>query len=324
MTRHLLPSSELTGSGRIFIPLTSPNPTGIRSRLSPREGLLADEHTGRARTFARMPIFVHCRHCKLTPALCAGDIETSTVKIPRNVILVAMIALLVGIPASAQGRNPNEKQQTGWPGETLSGNPCYGKESGYGPFDYTDKSNWPERLHLVESAHFPKETEHLTGKGAKIKSTNIEYALSADMDYTLRAFPNHHRALWSWVRLYQQNRNNYSDYERETRERKGELYAPPECYLQRAIKFAPQDAIPHMILGIYLHKSKRLEPALKEYLLADKMQPKNAELKYNIGLLYFDLQDYEKAKKYADEAKSLGYPLEGLERKLRRVSQGQP
>lgn len=236
----------------------------------------------------------------------------------------ALTVWLVSAAPQTQAKNPNEGKSIGWPGTTLSGIPCYGSRSGFGPYDYTDKANWHSQgLFVVEEVHFPRETETLTGKGAVIKSTDIEYALGADIDYTLRAFPNHHRALWSWVRLYLENRNSRSEKERQSRESEQRPFAPPECYLQRAIAFAPKDPVPHFILGIYLHRRTHLKPALEEYLLADKMQPNNAEIQYNLGLLYFDLGDFEKARQQASKAQSLGYPQTGLGKKLRRLSEQQ-
>ena len=73
------------------------------------------------------------------------------------------------------------------------------------------------------------------------------------------------------------------------------------------------------VFGAYLHQRGVLESALKEYALAERTIPDNAELVYNIGLLHVDMGDIEQAKIYEVRAKKLGYPLTGLLRKIQRA-----
>lgn len=229
------------------------------------------------------------------------------------------VLLLSFLSLPSYGAREGDKS-LGWPGNTLNGAPCYGTKQGFGPFDYTNKRNWTERrLFVVERDHFPPESENLTGRGAVVKSTDPEKGLAADFDYTLKAFPNHHRALWSMVRLFLQNRNNYTKEERIFQEKKRQPPTRPECYLQRAMAFAPEDPVPAYIYAIYLHKAGRLNDSLARYEEVEKRMPRNAEVTYNIGLLYFDLKQYEKAELYAQRAKELGFPLSGLMKKLEVV-----
>ena len=93
---------------------------------------------------------------------------------------------------------------------------------------------------------------------------------------------------------------------------------PPECYFLRAKAFAPEDKMVPAIFGIYLHKRGMLDAALKEYEEAEAKLPKHPELVYNMGLLYFDLGQIDKAQEYAERARALGYPLDGLSRKIQR------
>ena len=60
---------------------------------------------------------------------------------------------------------------------------------GYGPYDYTNPIHFREKLPIVEGAHFDAGVESLRGHLKKNAGT-----LDGDLDYTLRAFPNHHRA----------------------------------------------------------------------------------------------------------------------------------
>ena len=55
---------------------------------------------------------------------------------------------------------------------------------------------------------------------------------------------------------------------------------------------------------------------MTEYQRAEEMNPDYPELIYNIGLLYLDLKNLSRAREYADRASALGYPLQGLRRRL--------
>lgn len=93
--------------------------------------------------------------------------------------LVCILALSAFSEASFSASAP-------WVGETLNKTVCQGKGQGYGPFDYTSPTD-RKHLGIVEHYHFTSDVEHLR-KGAS-------GSIALDLDYTLRAFPNHHRAL---------------------------------------------------------------------------------------------------------------------------------
>ena len=62
----------------------------------------------------------------------------------------------------------------------------------FGPFDYNDPGN-VQNIAMVEPHHFPEEVE-LGIRGAT-------GPLGSDIDYTLRAIPNHPRALATMARV---------------------------------------------------------------------------------------------------------------------------
>ncbi|MBK8750850.1 MAG: tetratricopeptide repeat protein [Candidatus Competibacteraceae bacterium] len=187
---------------------------------------------------------------------------------------------------------------------------------GYGPFDYNEPEARGQPLHLVESAHFTPEVETLI-RG------NTSGTPLGDLDYTLRAFPNHHRALYSLTK--------YELREKKKSQQAGIPYTPPqskakfpataECYFDRAIRWRPDDPTVRLLYGLYLQLTGKLDQALAQYKLSEKIQPKSADLNYNMGLLYFDLKQYSLAKQYAQKAYQLGYPLPGLRKKLAGVGQ---
>ena len=151
-----------------------------------------------------------------------------------------------------------------WVGNTLSGLICDGGEQGYGPFDYIQRGQLKNELHLVEMAHFTSDIENL------IKGT-VAGSIEGNLNYTLRAWPNHPKALLSIIR-YQLNINKKLITKK--------IDTPPECYLQRAIHFSPQDTTSYSLYGYYLRKLGRLEEAAKYYEKASKLDPENAKTAY--------------------------------------------
>lgn len=165
----------------------------------------------------------------------------------------------------------------------------------YGPFDYrVDLS----RLPIVEKHHFTPEIERLAVR-----------APAGELAYTLHAFPNHHRALMSLVRLG----------ERSKSERPGKLSMTVECYMLRAEHFAPDDAMVRMISGVYYLKRKKPELAVERLERAQKLGSGDPNVLYNLGLAYLELGDRVKALDFAHQASAAGFPLEGLKNRLKRA-----
>lgn len=176
---------------------------------------------------------------------------------------------------------------------------CGDLNNAYGPFDYTNPVHKRDKLPIVETHHFNTDVENLVrGQSGSV---------IGDLDYTLRAFPNHHRALYAVAR-YQLRVG-----------RIGKPFRSAECYFDRAIRFKPNDGVVYMLYGIYLHRKGDLKQALEQYNHALALMPKSAEAHYNLGLLNVDLKDYQAARANALRADELGYPLPGLKNKLRKL-----
>lgn len=176
---------------------------------------------------------------------------------------------------------------------------CGSLENAYGPFDYTNPSHRENKLHIVEKFHFTQAVETL-----KRGSTG---SLAHDLDYTLRAFPNHHRALYAMLR-YQLKHDGPA----------GAGYTM-ECYFDRALRLAPQDGKVYILYGLYLHRKGDYEGALEKYKQAEALVPESEDLHYNLGLLYIDTGKYDLAKEQADIVYARNYPLPGLKNKLKRL-----
>jgi len=220
----------------------------------------------------------------------------------RIVLLCAL--LLQALPTFSFDFSQN---QLGWPGKRLDGVPCRGKGGGYGPFDYTDPKNQGETLNRVYRAHFTPQVEHLIhGQSGTIL---------ADLDYTLRAIPNQHQALYAVIRLSFLGRRDY----RGMLSYSHTSPTPPECYLQRAIKYRPKDGQVKVLYGIYLYKRKRFKSAFRMFNAAIKLMPDSSEAYYNRGLTLVRLKRYDLAKDDATRAYDLGFPLDGLRNKLKKL-----
>src|SRR5262245_58473147 len=137
----------------------------------------------------------------------------------RNGFVLAVLVAALGVSALAQG-------------DVIE---CGALENPMGPFDYRDPANraGPSNpLHLVEIGHYTTDVQTLT-KG------NTGFYVDGDLDYTLRAFPNHHPALYTMIQYY-------TDASASTRR---PLPRTADCYFDRALRFQPDDETVWMLYG---------------------------------------------------------------------------
>ena len=181
-------------------------------------------------------------------------------------------------------------------------NICGSLQNAYGPFDYRTQK---EQLKIVEQYHFLPQTEALLS--GRIKGGN---SLAGNIDYVLRASPNHHRALVAMMRL-------------------GERYKTPKldgadysvaCYFDRAVRYAPDDHIVRMLYAGYLNKQGRAAEAERHLELVGTQASENAFTLFNLGNVYLEFKKYDLALQYAHKAQALGWPRKDLEDKLRALN----
>lgn len=185
---------------------------------------------------------------------------------------------------------------------------CGTLNNGYGPYDYTNPDHFRNKLPIVEGAHFTSGVESLRGshdKGRAMTAANV----ASNLDYTLRAFPNHHRALYAAVRFHL-GKSEHGFVK---------MRYSMDCYFQRAMAFQPADGVVPMIYGIYLFKTGNVEDAQNRFAQAIELAPNSSEVHYNYGLILVDAGDLVKAKQHAERAYELGYPMPGLRNKLKRA-----
>ncbi len=203
----------------------------------------------------------------------------------------------------------------GWFGETIDGVPCQGNGQSFGPFDYLEVISTTDR-NLINSARlWEVDTIHY-GRGVRymesgIDNISLERAWH-EFDYTLRAFPNHALALRDLIQLEIERLNT----NKRTNQSLPPLRTPPECYLQRAEVFRPdQEHIP-LLYGIYYYRLGKYKEAEIQYNRAISINPNNPESHYNLGLLLMRLGRYQEALEHAREAYALNYPLDALKQQL--------
>jgi len=186
----------------------------------------------------------------------------------------------------------------GWTGFDIKGAPCTGNRQGFGPFDYTNATHRKKHLKVVEDYHFTREVEQLKrGKSGHV---------AGDLDYTLRAFPNHHRALYALYR--------YATI--PSLKKRRPLPTAPECYFQRAIAFKPGDPIVHTLYGQYLLKKKRLNLARTEFVTALQIRPSYTSARYYLGITLFKQGEMAEAQKQANYVYKDGYKGQRLRKIL--------
>ncbi len=169
------------------------------------------------------------------------------------------------------------------------GSACGSLANSFGPFDYRTQRG--ESLQLVESAHFTAPIETL------VRGRSGGASPAGDLDYTLRAYPNHHRALISVMRYGEKSKSPHPR----------DLRYSVECYFDRATRFKPDDAIVRMIFATFLGASQRAPEAMKQLEQATSLAKDNPFTHYNIGLIYLDMKVYDKALAQAHTAYGMGF-----------------
>ena len=168
----------------------------------------------------------------------------------------------------------------------------------YGYYDYRD----PGQQKLIQTAnrhHFNENVQSLT------KGQTTERILP-DLDYILKMLPNHYGALQTVSKYYLKGGRQ-------------DEFPSADCYFYAALNAAPDDTTVKLLYASHLVKANRGEEG-RAFLDAGVAEgEKSPEVRYNAGLLYADMKDFDRALREAHEAYRLGYPLPGLRRKLERL-----
>ena len=203
----------------------------------------------------------------------------------KRILLQLVVTLTLAGLASAAGAQVEE---------------CGSLRNHYGPWDYRTAPK--TELEIVESAHFTRDVETL-------RRGSTSMSIGADISYTLRVFPNHHRALVAMTKLARREGKPIPA---------GSQYSI-NCWFVRAIQYQPNDAQVRVIYGIELLRAKKTDDAVKQFEMAQNLAGDDANVHYNLGLAYFDLKEYDKSLEHAKKAYELGFTLPGLKSKLQKT-----
>jgi tetratricopeptide (TPR) repeat protein len=169
----------------------------------------------------------------------------------------------------------------------------------YGPLDFrTDR----DKIGVVVNNHFLPEVENLLRGHSSITP-------GGDIDFTLRAIPNHPNALMSMMLLGEKEKSDQPVGSRYT----------VECWFERAIRFRPDDYVARMIYTSFLTKKNRKADALRQLDVILANAKDNPFTYNNVGLLYFDLGEYPQALAQAHKSIELGLDRPALRDKLTAV-----
>lgn len=169
-----------------------------------------------------------------------------------------------------------------------------------GPYDY--RSAPAMKKQVVESHHFTPKVEQLR---AGVSSAYV----GADLDFVLRYFPNHARALVSMTALAKREK---------TEQPRGSRYRL-DCWYDRAVRMAPTDMQVKVIYGYWLAKKGERALALEQLDQVTHESLDSANMAYNLGLAYLEAGAFDKSLSAAHLAYSRGFPLPGLKNRLERA-----
>lgn len=170
----------------------------------------------------------------------------------------------------------------------------------YGPFDYRTATASTRKL--VEDFHFTIGIETMTRP-----ATTMFHEMARDVEYTLRVFPNHHRALITMGRLA----------DRFKRDPPPGIDLTVECWFDRALRFRPDDTVARSLYAQFLHRRNRREEAILQLERAASEAGDSALSIHNVGLVFLEVGAVDKALAQAHRAAALGLANSRLEAALR-------
>ena len=214
----------------------------------------------------------------------------------RNAITVTSLAMACWLMPAIAGVHRAHAQDNA---STSCGNPSVNH---FGPWDY--RSARKQDLEIVERIHFTPGIETMSRPG-----TTMMHDMAQDVAYTLGVFPNHHRALITMQRLSEKHKAD----------------PPPgtkrsvECWFDRAIRYTPDDTVVRALYAMFLSKRNRKTDALMQLGVAVGHAKDNPFSHYNLGLMYFELGEHDKALVQAHRALALGMPRTELAERLKQA-----
>jgi tetratricopeptide (TPR) repeat protein len=203
-----------------------------------------------------------------------------------RISIALLVALFLSVSANAQVKGVALKA-------------CENSYDFSGAMDLFDPQ-YQEHIRGMERNHLNPDVENL------VKGQTTAH-VGGDLRFLISSVPNHHRALAALTRL--------ALLEHTEMPAESGPYTV-RCWLERATLFSPTDGSTFLLYGVYLARNNLMQEALAQLGEAAKLLHDNAEVEYNLGLVYLDLKKYPEARAHAQRAYDLGFPLPGLRRRL--------
>jgi tetratricopeptide (TPR) repeat protein len=185
----------------------------------------------------------------------------------------------------------------------------YGKQ--FGPFDYYNHRTPASAYGAVESVHFGVRTELLLRQGNFCNYWS-------DLDYTLRAFPNHPKALMKMAEFLKAHVaceiggskiSGHSPLELAEQIESGQWQGRTmEYYFEKAIQYRPEYTETRLLYARALVDVQKRDQAIAILTNCLKLHPGSSEAHYDLGMLYFGNGDLQSSLQHARRAYQLGKP----------------
>lgn len=187
--------------------------------------------------------------------------------------------------------------------QNICGAVGYDNNGHYGPYDYRYEKD--RHLRIVEKHHFAPQVEALI--------RGMSGYIQDELNYVLKSSPNHHRALIATVRYAARLKTDWI---------KGMDYSV-ECWLDRAVRYAPDDTVVRALFAQYLGTIGKKAQGVALLNAGLPFTLENPISAYNFGLIYLELGDADRALKQAHAALAAGYTLPHLQDKLKQAGKWQ-
>ena len=170
----------------------------------------------------------------------------------------------------------------------------------FGPFDYRTATK--AQRDIVETYHFTRLSRHCD----TVEST---YKIGGTSPTRFGPFRTILGRYWRWETLHGGERTT----DRTARD------IPSTAGSSGQFSFGLMTVRSGLCTGFPSLAMTKPKDALEQLQKADELIPNDANVHYNLGLVYFDLKDYGNSLKHAKIAYGLGFPLGGLRSMLESV-----
>jgi tetratricopeptide (TPR) repeat protein len=147
---------------------------------------------------------------------------------------------------------------------------------------------------------------HLDPAMAAMRQGNYSRGVKADLSFVMSSWPNYYPVLEALITYDLGGGKTYD-------------FPTTLCFLERAKTIFPDDVKVRLLEGYYFWKKNDKQRAISSYEDALALDPEASDAHYNLGLVYLEMNQYDKAREHATAAYAAGYPLTGLRNRLAKA-----